>query len=71
MAVPIPNLNFNTATDSEANAGGFGNERSHTWNFAPPQYQVKAMQQQQAATQWQSVAFLGAAVGLAWLVLRK
>jgi hypothetical protein len=56
-----------SGADGNRNSAGGGN----TWSFAPPRYQVQAQQAQAAGQNWQSVAFLAAAVGLAWLVLRK
>jgi hypothetical protein len=68
--MPLPSVTGGAVTSS-AETGDMDRGSGNTWNFAPPQYQVKAIQQQQAATQWQSVAFIGGAVALAWLVLRK
>lgn len=62
-----------SASTSGGTSGTGDQERSsgNTWNFAPPQYQVQANQQQMAGQQWSSVALVGGVLVVAWLFTRK
>lgn len=70
--VPMPeNLAISGGDAGPSATGDQSAGRYNTWNFAPPDYQVKAQQNQIFGMQLQTVAFVAGAVGLAWLVLRK
>jgi hypothetical protein len=56
---------------ADATLGDNSRGGSNTWNFAPPQYQARARQQQAVGQQYTTVAIIGGVVVMAWLLTRK